>query len=118
MASIKEALDNRILGALAIAALVTMITGAINEPGYLGWIQGFSIYIAIFLIVAFTSVNDYIKDKNFVRLASEVKRDCISVTRGKRGVTQTLSIYKLVVGDIVHLEPGCMVPADCLIVSS
>ena len=93
-----------------------MITGFFNEPGYMGWVQGFSIYVGIFLIVAFTSINDWIKDKNFVKLASKVKKDRIGVVRGKHGVTQTLSIYQLVVGDIVLLEPGCMVPADCVLI--
>jgi len=114
--SIKEALDNRILAALAIAALFSMIAGAISEPGWLGWVQGFSIYIGIFLIVSISAINDYNKDKNFVKLNSEVKKDRIGVIRGKLGVTQTVSIYKLVVGDIVLLEPGCMVPADCVLV--
>lgn len=82
----------------------------------MGWVQGFSIYLGIFLIVGFTAVNDYFKDKNLVSLASDVKRDRIGVIRGKKGVTQTISIYQLVVGDIVLIEPGCMVPADCLLV--
>ena len=114
--SIKEALDNRILAALAIAAFITMITGTINDFPW-GWANGFSIYVGIFFIVAFTALNDWAKDKNFVKLASEVKKDHIGVIRGKIGVTQTLSIYKLVVGDIVLLEPGCIVPADCVLIS-
>jgi magnesium-transporting ATPase (P-type) len=31
---------------------------------------------------------------------------------------QTLSVWKLVVGDIVQLQPGDKVPADCIVVSS
>lgn len=93
-----------------------MIAGAINEPGWLGWLQGFSIYIGIFLIVAFSAINDYIKDKNFVKLASDIKKDKIGVIRGKHGTTQTISIYQLVAGDIILLEPGCIIPADCLLI--
>lgn len=51
-----------------------------------------------------------------MQLASDLKRDHIAVIRGKKGVTQTISIYKLVVGDIVLLEQGCLVPADCVLV--
>lgn len=36
--------------------------------------------------------------------------------RGKKGVSQTVSVYKIVVGDIVILEPGCIIPADCLLI--
>lgn len=31
---------------------------------------------------------------------------------------QTLNVWRLVVGDIVQLQPGDKVPADCLVVSS
>lgn len=93
-----------------------MVTGFFKEKGYWGWVEGFSVYVGILLIITFTSVNDYIKDKNFVKLASEVNSDKIGVIRGKHGVTQTICIYDLAVGDIILLEPGCMVPADCILV--
>jgi len=56
------------------------------------------------------------KDKQFVRLQSKVKNEDIAVIRGKYGATQSVNIYKLVVGDIILLETGCRVPADCLLV--
>ena len=31
---------------------------------------------------------------------------------------QTISVWKLVVGDIVQLQPGDKVPADCIVMSS
>ena len=81
-----------------------------------GWAKGFSIYIAILLIVSITSLNDWIKDRNFVKLQSKVKNENIAVVRGKHGATQSVNIYKLVVGDIILLETGCRVPADCVLV--
>jgi len=56
-----------------------------------------------------------VKDKQFVRLQSLVKDENIAVIRGKYGATQAVNIYDLVVGDIVILETGCRVPADCLL---
>ena len=56
------------------------------------------------------------KDKNFVKLQSELKYETIAVIRGKYGATQTVNIYDLVVGDIVILETGCRIPADCLLI--
>jgi magnesium-transporting ATPase (P-type) len=116
LASVKEALDNVIFGALAVAALIALLTGTISH-GWDGMVEGISIYVGIIIIVSFTSVNDYFKDKNLVKLASDVKRDKIGVIRGKKGVTQTISIYQLVVGDIILIEPGCMIPADCLLIN-
>lgn len=100
---------------LGIAALFTVITGSIAE-GWSGTIQGISIYIAIFIIVAITSLNDWIKDKNFVRLQSELKNEQIAVIRGKHGATQTVNIYDLQVGDVILLETGCRIPADSLLI--
>jgi len=69
--SIKEALDNRILLSLAIAAFFTLVVGMIKDPAF-GWIEGLSIYIAIVAIVAITALNDWAKDKQFVRLQEAV----------------------------------------------
>jgi hypothetical protein len=66
--SIKQELDNKIYLALVIAATISMITGFISEDGFLGWMQGFSIYVGLFLLVAFAAGNDYLKDKQFVHL--------------------------------------------------
>lgn len=56
------------------------------------------------------------KDKQFVRLQSLIKDEDIPVIRGKYGATQSVNIYKLVVGDIILLETGSRVPADCILV--
>lgn len=61
--SIKEALDDRILLSLGIAALFTVITGMVAQGWRWGWIEGVSIYVAIFIIVSLTSLNDWVKDK-------------------------------------------------------
>jgi len=47
-----------------------------------------------------------------------VKEESIAVIRGKYGATQSVSIFQLVVGDIILLETGARVPADCVIIES
>ena len=56
------------------------------------------------------------KDKNFVKLQSKIKNEEISVVRGKFGATQSINVYKLVVGDIILLETGCRIPADSVLI--
>lgn len=82
-ASIKEALDDRVLLILAIAAFFTLITGMITNGPMWGWIKGFSIFVAIIIIVSISSVNDWLKDKQLVHLQSLVKDEDIAVIRGK-----------------------------------
>jgi magnesium-transporting ATPase (P-type) len=40
------------------------------------------------------------------------------VFRGKKGVTMNLAYHELLVGDIIEIEAGIRVPADCILVQS
>jgi Ca2+-transporting ATPase len=71
-----------------------------------GWIEGVSIYVAVFFIVGIASLNDYFKDKQFLELLSSTKDYDVAVVRGKKGATQSINIFELVVGDIILLETG------------
>lgn len=42
----------------------------------------------------------------------------MTVIRGKFGRTETISVWNLVVGDIVFLETGARIPADCIVIDS
>jgi Ca2+-transporting ATPase len=44
------------------------------------------------------------------------KEDSVPVIRGKFGATQSISIWSLVVGDIVLLSAGTRIPADCFVI--
>ena len=57
-----------------------------NGPAW-GWVEGVSIYLAIAIIVIISAANDWMKDKQFVRLQSDVKDEEIAVIRGKLGAT-------------------------------
>lgn len=78
--------------------------------------QFIAIVLGIVMIVGIGSVNDYFKDKQFVLLQSYVKDETMPVVRGKYGATQSVNIYELVVGDVVILETGSRVPADCVLI--
>ena len=114
--SIKDALNDRILLSLAVCAFITICIGLYAHGWVYGWIEGAAIYFAIFIIVSIVSANDWMKDKQFVKLQSSVKDQDIPVIRGKYGATQSVNIYDLVVGDIILLETGARIPADCLLI--
>jgi len=101
---------------LGVFAFLSIVTGMIYHP-LNGWIEGFSIYVAIFLLVLITSFNDWRKDRQFVRLQSLARDEEVSTIRGKDNAVQTLNIWDLVVGDVVQLSAGDKVPADCLLLS-
>jgi P-type E1-E2 ATPase len=115
---ILEPFEDKILQILLVAATVSLIIGVIQHGWSHGWIEGTSIYLAVTIITAVTAGNNYIKEKQFQKLVSKAAEDWIPTFRGNEGLTQTLSTTELVVGDLVKLEAGNRIPADCLLIES
>lgn len=65
-----------------------------------------------------TSFADYMKDRQFVKLQSLVKNEDVTVIRGKYNATHKVSVWSLCVGDVILLETGQRVPADCIVINS
>lgn len=59
---IKDCFEDTILRILVVATIVSLITGGIQD-GLLGLVDGFSILIAIVVIVAVTVGNNMVKEK-------------------------------------------------------
>eukprot|EP01114_Cavostelium_apophysatum_P019580 TRINITY_DN634_c0_g1_i1.p1 TRINITY_DN634_c0_g1~~TRINITY_DN634_c0_g1_i1.p1 ORF type:complete len:979 (-),score=333.99 TRINITY_DN634_c0_g1_i1:136-3072(-) len=109
LAAVKEP----ILILLIISALVSIGFGvgfADEEHRKTGWIEGFAIIIAVFLVVGVTAGNDYSKEKKF-RALNKVKNDRLVKVR-RNGKEAQVSITTIQVGDIAILDTGDQVPAD------
>ena len=83
-----------------------------------GWVEGVFILVALFISVLITALNDYSKDRKFVDLQSLNREESLPVLRGKNGSMQTVSVWQMVVGDVIQLQPGDKIPADCLVLES
>ncbi|KAL6505944.1 putative calcium-transporting ATPase 11, plasma membrane-type [Orobanche hederae] len=110
-----EALHDLTLVILIVCALVSIAVGLATEGWPKGMYDGLGIIISIFLVVMVTAVSDYRQSLQFKELDKEKKKIFIQVIRD--GVRQKVSIYDLVVGDIVHLSIGDQVPADGIFIS-
>ncbi|XP_028761457.1 putative calcium-transporting ATPase 11, plasma membrane-type [Neltuma alba] len=105
-----EALHDLTLIILMVCALVSIGVGIATEGWPKGVYDGLGIILSVFLVVIVTAVSDYKQSLQFRDLDREKKKIFVQVTRdGKR---EKISIYDLVVGDIVHLSTGDQVPAD------
>lgn len=113
--SFKDALDQMIYFILGILVVISIITGMINDPKF-GWVKGVTILCALFFLILLTSLADYFKDKRFVEISNIAKDEYLPVLRGKEGATQTVNVWNLVVGDVVILDAGDIVPADCVLI--
>ncbi|KAF0913327.1 hypothetical protein E2562_021976 [Oryza meyeriana var. granulata] len=107
-----DALQDMTLIILMVCALLSAVVGLASEGFPKGMYDGLGIILSIFLVVIVTAVSDYKQSLQFKELDNEKKKIFINVTRD--GYRQKISIYDLVVGDIVHLAIGDQVPADGL----
>lgn len=104
--------------------IVVFITGGIAAlfglfvTGFYGLLEGFAIIFTALFLISITSAADWYKDTQFVELSKIIKEENIPVIRGKAGSSQSLSVWDVVVGDIIILNTGQGVPADCLVIES
>jgi P-type Ca2+ transporter type 2C len=110
-----DALHDLTLIILMVCALISIVVGLATEGFPKGMYDGLGIILSILLVVVVTAVSDYRQSLQFKELDKEKKKIFVHVTRN--GSRQKVSIYDLVVGDIVHLSIGDQVPADGLFVS-
>lgn len=112
-----DALSDTMLLVLLVAAAVSLVIGIVEEGGESGWIEGTAIFIAVFLVSNISAANDYSKQYQFRALENTSAEDerC-SVFR--QGVINQINPRDVVIGDIVVLQAGDQIPADCVIFGS
>jgi len=118
-----EALQDRVIQILAVAAVVSIIFGTTlpnphsgeTEPKT-GWIEGFAIMVSIFVVVMVGSVNNYQKAKKFEEMEKEQSIKHVSVLRD--GLDKKITTDQLVVGDIIIVENGQELTMDAIVLSS
>ncbi|KAF7819054.1 putative calcium-transporting ATPase 11, plasma membrane-type [Senna tora] len=110
-----EALQDLTLIILMVCAIVSIGVGIATEGWPKGMYDGLGIIFSVFLVVIVTAISDYKQSLQFRDLDKEKKKIFVQVNRnGKR---QKISIYDVVVGDIVYLSTGDLVPADGVYIS-
>lgn len=118
-----EAYQDHTLILLSIASLVSLAVGLYedsqkdpngDEPR-VGWVEGAAILVAVLVVVLTNSLNDYQKESQFRKL--NAKKDDRLVKLIRDGREEEVSVYEVVVGDILCMEPGDIVPIDGLYLS-
>ncbi|KAH4110441.1 calcium-transporting ATPase [Parastagonospora nodorum] len=118
-----NAYNDTVLIVLTVAAAISLALGlyetfgAEHPPGSptpVDWVEGLAICIAIVIVVLVTAINDWQKEQAFARLNAKKEQREIKVTRSGRIVM--ISIYDVLAGDIIHLEPGDVIPVDGIFV--
>ena len=110
--------NDKVLILLSIAAVVSLGVGLYQTFGTkhdaehppIEWVEGVAIIIAIVVVVVVGSLNDFQKERQFVKLNKKKQDRDVNVIRS--GATREISIFDILVGDVLHLEPGDMIPVD------
>ncbi|XP_057521900.1 putative calcium-transporting ATPase 11, plasma membrane-type [Amaranthus tricolor] len=110
-----DALQDLTLIILMICAVISIGVGLATEGWPNGMYDGLGIILSILLVVMVTAISDYKQCLQFKDLDKEKKNIKVDTTRN--GQRQQISIYELVVGDVVSLSIGDQVPADGLFIS-
>ncbi|XP_047968842.1 calcium-transporting ATPase 8, plasma membrane-type-like isoform X2 [Salvia hispanica] len=110
-----EACRDTTLIILMVAAAASLALGIKTEGIKEGWYDGGSIAMAVLIVIIFTAVSDYRQSLQFQNLNEEKQNIQMEVVRGGRRIK--VSIFDIVVGDVVPLKIGDQVPADGLVIS-
>jgi Ca2+-transporting ATPase len=112
------AYNDKVLILLTIAAVISLALGLFqtfgqkHKPGAakVEWVEGVAIMVAIIIVVVVGAMNDWQKERQFVKLNK--KKDDRYIKAIRSGKTREISVYEILTGDVVLLEPGDMVPVD------
>lgn len=104
-------LDTTVLMLLAAGGLSLVLGLSLSEES--DWIEGAAILASVVIVVLVSSITNYQKEQKFREL--NTLKDNIPVRVRRDGRETLVSVYDLVVGDVVLVETGDIVPADGLL---
>ena len=116
------AYNDKVLLLLTAAAIISLALGLYqtfgikHKPGEpkVEWIEGVAIIVAITIVVVVGAANDWQKERQFVKLNRKKEDRTVKVVRS--GKMREVSVYDVLVGDVVNLEPGDMIPVDGILI--
>ena len=111
-----EAFEDLMIRILVVAAIVQIVLGAtLSDDPAKDWVDGLSIIIAIVVVVLVGSITNWQKENKFHELndfqSKETKYKVI-----RNGQPMDLPSDDILVGDLINIMIGDIMPADVLLV--
>jgi magnesium-transporting ATPase (P-type) len=88
---------------------------AIFSKSKTAYIETLTIYIGVFFATLVAAFCDWIKESQFLKIRDEINNAHVLVYRGSFGTTSEISVRDLVVGDVIDIQQGDRIPADCIL---
>jgi len=101
----------RILIVASFLSIAIEVGTAAPDQRSTAWIEGFAVLMAVAVCATVTAVNDYQKERQFLKLNS-VADSRKRVTIRRNGEQKEVHQDDLLVGDVVQLSEGMEIPAD------
>ncbi|KAF7561459.1 hypothetical protein G7046_g2684 [Stylonectria norvegica] len=116
------AFNDKLIMLLTISATISLAIGiyqsvdALEGSSRIEWVDGVTIVAAIAVIVLASAAADWQKNQKFKKLNERKEQRDVTVVRSAR--IQHISVYDVMVGDIMHIEAGDVVAVDGILVSA
>ncbi|KAH6844563.1 hypothetical protein B0I37DRAFT_310916 [Chaetomium sp. MPI-CAGE-AT-0009] len=115
--------NDKILILLTIAAVVSLALGLYQTFGVhheggeakVEWVEGVAIMVAIIIVVLVGTVNDWQMQRQFNTLNKKAGNRTVKVIRS--GKSAEVSVFDIMVGDVMHLFAGDLVPVDGIFIN-
>ncbi|KAH8655917.1 hypothetical protein BGZ61DRAFT_372862 [Ilyonectria robusta] len=116
------AFNDKLIILLTISATISLAIGIYQtvdpsvDSSRIEWVDGVTIVAAIAVIVVASAATDWQKNQKFKKLNERKEQRNVTVIRSGR--YQTISVYDVLVGDILRVEAGDVVAVDGILVQS
>jgi len=89
---------------------------SVFSPSATAYIESLTIYTGLLFAALISALCDWIKERQYLKSNDEINNQMVTVYRGAYGTCLSIKIRDLVVGDIVDIQQGDRVPADCILI--
>ena len=119
---VKEALSDKMIiilivcSVFEIAVSLYYILGA-GQKDNLDWVDGISIIIAVFVVVSVGSITNYKKEMKFQDL-NNIQNGTTKYNVIRNGAPQLIISDEILVGDLLKINYGEILPADMLVIEA
>jgi Ca2+-transporting ATPase len=115
--------NDKVLILLTVAAVVSLALGIYQTVGVehkdggakVEWVEGVAIMVAIIIVVVVGTLNDWQMQRQFNSLNKKAGDRTVKVIRS--GKSAEVSVFDIMVGDVMHLFAGDLVPVDGIFIN-
>jgi Ca2+-transporting ATPase len=80
------------------------------------YMETLTIYAGAVLATLIAAWAEHKQESQFLKIKDEVNNTSVTVFRGQYGTESDILVSELVVGDVISVQQGDIVPADCLLI--